>query len=235
MKWFDLYKPGKNKLVTIIFSLAVIYSSSFFVYGAELKSYSDESLGFSLKYPESWSVKKPVSGEGIIIEQKGDDYIQAVILVTKNVRDEGNPFEEVKQVMVNSLKEKGIEPVKSWTTKTGIASQYCSVYEEKVPIIGLSNITECSSLANEIYYKTKVVTSPELYGKYSSTIETLVNSFEIKPLSESTVAQNRVDTASKAAGNTFIFSLLKWLVIFAVGGWIYKKVKRNKNNPSAHP
>lgn len=230
-----LFKPEKNNiLISIIVALAVFYSSSFLVYGAELKSYYDEGLGFSLKYPESWSVKKPVSGEGITIEQKGEEYIQAVILVTKNVRDEGNPLEEVKEVMVNNLKEKGIEPIKSWTTKSGIASQYCSVYEEKLPIIGLSNITECSSVANEIYYKTKVVTSPELYVKYSSTIETLVNSFEVQPLSESTVAQNRADTASKAAGNTFILSLLKWLVIFAVGGWIYKRLKKNKSNPSSH-
>lgn len=209
-----------------VLTLIIISTLSITAHAQELESYYNEELGFSIDYPASWSIKKPVSGDGISIEQKGDDYIQILTLVTKNVRNEGNPYEEIKAVMDNNLAEKNIKPITSWSSESGIAEQYCTTYDEKLPILGVSRITECSSLANEIYYNTKAVAKPEIHERYKDTIDEIVNSFRIQKLKSSEIEQNRIETASKAAGKTFVASLLKWGVVISVGWFVIKKLKK---------
>ncbi|MDD3434851.1 MAG: PsbP-related protein [Candidatus Pacebacteria bacterium] len=219
-------KHSKNtiNIVTVFLFIASIFTAP--TYGAELKSYFNKELGFSISYPESWSIKKPATGEGVIIEQKGDEYIQILTLVTKNVRDNGNPYEEIKTVMENTLVEKNIEPIKSWSNQSGIAKQYCTTYDEDLPLLGTSKITECSSLANEIYYKTKAVAKPEIHEKYEDTINEIVNSFEIQQLGSSDIEQNRVEAASKEANKAFVMSVLKWGVILVIGRFVIKRIKK---------
>lgn len=216
----------KNLVKLNLLILITISTFSITAHAQELESYNNEELGFSISYPATWSIKRPLSGEGISIEQKGDDYIQILTLVTKNVRDEGNPYEEIKSVMENTLAEKNINPINSWSSQSGIAKQYCTTYDEKLPVLGMSRLTECSSLANEIYYKTKVVAKPEIHEKYKDTISEVVNSLKIQQLESSEIEQNRIETASKAAGKTFVTSLLKWGVVISVGWLVIKKFKK---------
>jgi len=216
----------KFKLILIFFTLFLFSFSS--VDGFEMKSYRDEDLGFSINYPDSWYVKKPVFGEGVSIEQKGEDYINLIVVVIKNVRDDGDSYETNKKAINDKLEEKGIEPLKTWKVDSGITSQHCVIYEETLPAIGLSNITQCSSSANNMLYQLTVSMTPTLYEKYSEPVEFMVNSFEIHSLTTEKIEQNNADSASKESKNVFLSSLIKWMVIFAVGGFIYKEIRSNK-------
>jgi len=216
----------KFKLILTFFILFLFSFSS--VDGFEMKSYRDEDLGFSINYPDSWYVKKPVFGEGVSIEQKGEEHIQLIVLVTKNVQDEGDPYETVKEVLDRKLEKKNIKPIKFWKNESGITFQYCVIYEESIPILGLSNITECSSFANNILYKVTITMSQELFNKYGESNESIVNSFEIYSLNNETIEQNNIEDTLKKANRSFYFSLIKWMVVFAVGGFIYKKIRSNK-------
>lgn len=68
--------------------------------------------------------------------------------------------------------------------------------------------------------------APELNERYGKSAESIVNSFEIYSLADDVIEQNNIESSSKEANNSFVFSLVKWIVVVAVVRFVYKKIKR---------